>query len=536
VLSERLGFLRAEPSKRRYGRVFVGSIEEARGRTFDVVFLPGLAEGLFPRRAFEDPLLLDEHRIKLGSGLDSQDQRIARERLLLRSAAAAASVRLVVSYPRMDVTQARARVPSFYALEVVRAAEGRFPSLREFEKRAARAASSRLDWPAPASACDAIDDAEYDLASLHAALRLRGAPAKGSARYLMQTNESLARSLRTRGRRWRNRWCSADGVVDPDPATLAALSSHRLAARAYSPSALQHFAACPYRFLLQAVFQFRPRQEPVRLEQMDPLTRGALFHSVQFELFRALTSAHLLPVTSQRLPQALDLADRVLNRVAAKYEDDLVPAIKRVWNSEIENLRTDLRGWLQQVATTQSDWIPEHFEFAFGLAPDPQHDPASSRREAVILDSVHLRGSIDLIERHSGSGALRVTDHKTGKAPKDRPQYVGGGATLQPLLYAHAAETLLRQSVESGRLFFCTQRGEFSTIEIPLNHQSRERLHVVLAAIDRSIDDGFLPAAPQTGACAMCDYTAVCGPYEETRVKKKQPDRLDPLMEIRRSP
>src|SRR6202044_245339 len=123
---------------------------------------------------------------------DTQDERVARERMLLRSAAAAAFKTLVVSYPRMDVAQSRARVPSFYALEVVRAAEGRLPSLREFEKRAARAASSRLDWPAPVNPIDAIDDAEYDLASLQTALKLRGAPAQGSARYLTQTNESLA--------------------------------------------------------------------------------------------------------------------------------------------------------------------------------------------------------------------------------------------------------------------------------------------------------------------------------------------------------
>jgi CRISPR/Cas system-associated exonuclease Cas4 (RecB family) len=536
VLSDRLDFLRTEPPKRRWGRVFVGSIEEARGRSFDVVFLPGLAEGLFPRRALEDPLLLDEQRITLAAGLDTQDQRIARERMLLRSAAAAASRILVVSYPRMDVAQSRARVPSFYALEVVRAAEGRLPSLREFEKRAARAASTRLDWPAPANPRDAIDDAEYDLASLLAALKLRGAAAVGSARYLMQTNESLARSLRTRGRRWRNFWSSADGIVDPDPATLAALRAHRLANRSYSPSSLQHFAACPYRFLLQAVFQFRPRQEPAPLEQMDPLTRGALFHSTQFELFRALAGANLLPVTQDQLPATLDLADQVLDNVAAQYEDDLAPAIPRVWKSEIENLRTDLRGWLQQVAASHSDWVPVHFEFGFGLAPDAHRDPASTNQEAVILDGIRLRGSIDLIERHSTSDALRVTDHKTGKSPKDRPQYVGGGAILQPLLYAHAAETLLGQSVVSGRLFFCTQRGDFSSVDIPLNDESRQRLRRVLETIDRSIEQGFLPAAPQTGACAMCDYSAVCGPYEETRVKRKQPDRLDPLIEIRHSP
>jgi len=536
VLSERLGSLRAEPPKRRFGRVFVGSIEEARGRSFEIVFLPGLAEGLFPRRALEDPLLLDEHRIKLESSLQRQDNRVAAERMLLRSAAAAATHRLVVSYPRMDVTQSRARVPSFYALEVVRAAEGRLPSLREFEKRAARAASSRLDWPAPANPLDAIDNAEYDLASLQASLKLRGAAGIGSAHYLMHSNEALARSLRTRWRRGRNSWSDADGVIDPPAATLEALREHRLGSRSYSPSSLQHFAACPYRFFLQAVFQLRPREEPARLEQMDPLTRGALFHSAQFEMLRALSGADLLPVTPDRLPVTLDLTDQILDRVAARYEDELAPAIPRVWKGEIENLRTDLRGWLQQVAATQSEWVPIHFEYGFGLAPDPDRDPASTSREAVIFDYFRLRGSIDLIERHAVTGALRVTDHKTGRAPKDRPQYVGGGTVLQPMLYAHAANELLEQSVSSGRLFFCTQRGDFSAVEIPLNHESRQRLRRVLEIIDQQIEAGFLPAAPQTGACAMCDYTRVCGPHEETRVKRKLADRLDSLIQIRHSP
>jgi len=539
VLSERLGFLRSEPPKRRYGRVFVGSIDEARGRSFDVVFLPGLAEGLFPRRALEDPLLLDEQRTALS--LETQEQRVARERMLLRSAAAAANSSFIVSYPRMDVAQARARVPSFYALEVVRAAEGRLPSLSEFGKRASASASARLDWPAPANPSDAIDDAEYDLAALDKSMKLRGAGATGSARYLMQLNEALSRSLRTRGRRWRNFWSSADGLVDPDAATLQALQMQRLAKRSYSPSSLQQFAACPYRFLLHAVFQLRPREHSARLEQMDPLTRGALFHSTQFELFRALTSASLLPITPKHLPATLDLADQVLDRVAAGYEDQLAPAIPRVWKSEIENLRTDLRGWLQHVAATESEWLPAHFEFGFGLAPDPDRDPASTAEEALILDHVRLRGSIDLIERHASRNAWRITDHKTGKAPQNRPQYVGGGAMLQPLLYALAAETLLGEtllgkSVESGRLFYCTQRGDFSAVDIPLNDEGRGRLSRILQTIDRSIAEGFLPAAPQAGACSMCDYTAVCGPYEETRVKRKQSDRLDSLIEIRHSP
>jgi len=58
----------------------------------------------------------------------------------------------------------------------------------------------------------------------------------------------------------------------------------------------------------------------------------------------------------------------------------------------------------------------------------------------------------------------------------------------------------------------------------------------VLETIEQSIEEGFLPAAPQTGACAICDYRPVCGPYEEQRSKRKQPDRLEPLITIRNLP
>ena len=49
-----------EPPRRRYGRVFVGTPHQARGRSFRVVFVPGLAERIVPQRPREDPLLLDD--------------------------------------------------------------------------------------------------------------------------------------------------------------------------------------------------------------------------------------------------------------------------------------------------------------------------------------------------------------------------------------------------------------------------------------------------------------------------------------------
>lgn len=532
VLGERLRFLRSDPPQRRYGHVFVGSIDEARGREFAVVFLPGLAEGLFPQRALEDPLLLDNFRREMGAELTLRDDRAKQERLRLGLAVGAARDRLVASYPRMDVAEARPRVPSFYALELPRAVEGSLPELKEFEKRAREAAPARLNWPAPHDATDAIDDAEYDLVTLGRVL-----DTSGGARYLVEVNEHLTRSLRARWKRWAPKWTEADGLITRDTVALAALAEHRLAARPWSPSSLQQFAVCPYKFALHGIHGLRPRDEAVPIEQMDPLTRGGLFHAVQFALLGELKRHSLLPVNTRNLTDALLWSDRVLDRVAAKYEEDLVPAIPRVWRSEIEDLRTDLRGWLQHIAVNDDDWEPIHFEFGFGLPPSEARDPASTASEAHLTAcGVRLRGSIDLVERHTDRQILRVTDHKTGKPPESTPAYVGGGRFLQPLLYGLAAETLLGATVESGRLFYSTQRGTYQSIPIPLTDKARQFLAKLLANIDGAIAEGFLPPAPQKDACDFCDYRVACGPHEElrfARYKDRRDERMDSLTEIR---
>jgi CRISPR/Cas system-associated exonuclease Cas4 (RecB family) len=278
---------------------------------------------------------------------------------------------------------------------------------------------------------------------------------------------------------------------------------------------------------------------------MDPLTRGGLFHAVQFALLNELKNRSMLPVNAQSLAETLVIADAVLDATAAKYEEELAPAIPRVWETEIEDLRTDLRGWLQHVAVNDDDWEPIHFEFAFGLARRPapsgveteaHHDPASSPSEVDLPDSgVRLRGSIDLVERNTATGVLRVTDHKTGKPPAVTPLYVGGGRFLQPLLYGLAAGQLLHANVGSGRLFYATQKGGYEHALIPVNEKSRAFLTKLLSNIDGAIGAGFLPPHPQKDGCEACDYRVVCGPYEERRAAKKdrRDDRLEPLTEIR---
>jgi RecB family exonuclease len=525
VLTERLRFLRRDAPHTRYGRVFVGSIDEARGRVFDVVFLPGLAEGVFPQKTFEDPLLLDEIRRKISPGLRVRDDFRADERHMLRTAAASARMRLVVSYPSMDVAQGRARVPSFYALEVARAIEGRVPSLRVFGSETRARASVKLARPAPLRPGDAIDSVEYDLSWLESHRN-----EKGAAKYLLG-HDGLARSLRARYARWRPKWFPADGLVAVDAAEREILAERRLARRAYSASSLQQFAACPYRFYLQAIAHLRPREEAAGIEQMDPLTRGALFHEAQFCFFQAA-----LERDPNSLEEALAAVDIALDEVERKYREELAPAIARVWRTEIEDMRNDLHGWARYWWEDHGEWSVAHAELAFGLADLAGRDPRSQPGELTVLNGVRVRGAIDLVERSRKREALRITDHKTGKPPQQAPVSIGAGAFLQPALYGLAAESMLGMPVESSRLFYCTQRGGFNDYPIQFGDMTRKRLEMVLGIVDKAIEEGFLPPVPAAGACDFCDYRLLCGPYEERRAARKDKSGLEELNKVRSQP
>jgi RecB family exonuclease len=517
ALADRLTFLRTEPAERRYGKVFVCTIPEASGFAFDIVFVPGLGEDIFPRKHFEDPLLLDEQRSAISPYLLTQNTRVRSERMLLHLAASTARSRMCISYPRMDLNQGRARGPSFYALDVIRAITGTIPDLRTLQQRAVETSQSQIGWPAPRDPAVSIDDAEYDLAVISAVLRLPPDEVRGAGRYLTEASAPLKRSLRARWSRWDKSWSPSDGIqLQPADPAFAILNQRRLNAHTYSATALQHFAVCPYRFALRSIYRLHLRDEIAALERMDPLTRGRLFHEVQFHLLTRLKEMGLLPMSIGNHSQVVQIADQVLDEVQETYREDLSPAIPRVWESEVEELRWDLRGWIRQVvaAPDNGQWMPERFEMDFEL---PQ-----------------LRGAIDMVEERTGH--LRITDHKTGKAPVEKIAFVGRGEVLQPILYAEVAETLLGKPADTARLSYCTEVGGYRIIDVPINDDSRATMKEVLRLIDVSIEAGFLPAAPRKAGCQYCDYHAVCGPYEEIRVARKAGGNLANLNALRELP
>ncbi|HET9361467.1 MAG TPA: PD-(D/E)XK nuclease family protein, partial [Vicinamibacterales bacterium] len=537
VLADRLLTLESEPPAQRYGRVFIGTPQQARGRSFRVVFVPGLAERMFPQKPREDPLMLDTVREATGAPLPTQRQRLASERLLLQLAAGAASDRLYVSYPRIELSESRARVPSFYALDVMRAATGQVPEHEVLEQQARTAGDATLAWPAPTDPAEAIDNQEHDLAVLRRLLddTSRGA-VKGHAHYLLKLNECLRRSVVDQWARGERRWSPSDGLTRVQPYTKAALAAQRLSVRSYSASALQLFTACPYQFVLSAMYRLRPFEPPEPLQRMDPMTRGSLFHEIQAAFFHALTSLGALPVTATGLDEARAVLGAIVEEVGARAHDELAPAVERVWEDELSSIRRDLHAWLDHLAHDGEQWLPSYFEFGFGKVPGERD--AHSVRDDVVLDGrFRLRGAVDLIEEHMATRVLRVTDHKTGRKPERIERVtIGGGAVLQPVLYAMAVEAALGREVSHGRLFYCTAAGSFHEHGIPLDDRTRAAGLEVLEIVDRAIESGFLAAAPTVDACGRCDFRPVCGSNVVRRVARKPQDKLFDLIELRSRP
>ena len=528
------------PPPQRYGKVFVASVEAARGLSFEVVFVPGLAEQMFPRKIVEEPILLDALRERISPDLATNQSRLDHERLALALAVGAAERRICFSYPRLDLqTEPRPRVPSFYGLEALRATEGRLPDFTELARRSETATTARLGWPGPPDPADAIDDAEHDLAILDR-LATSGRPDAGACRYLINANPHLARALRARYQRWGRSWTASDGLVGGSELALAAMARHTLGLRSYSATALQNYARCPYRFFLYGVHRLGPRLEPEPIDELDPLQRGSLIHDIQFEVFARFRGQGLLPIRPATLHAAQKELDAGIADITARYHDDLAPAIERVWLDGIAAIGADLHEWLRRASLDDSGFTPQHFELSFGLparSSERQADPRSVFGAVGLDCGVELRGSIDLVERHR-AGLMRVTDHKTGKFDGRPGQIIAGGTSLQPMLYALAAEKLFAGEAEisCGRLYFCTSRGGFAVQEVSLGDDARAAAAQLAETIGEAVGGAFLPAYPAEGECERCDYRVVCGPHEERRITRKPAGKMKPLLMLRAAP
>ena len=333
-------------------RVQVAGPEDIRARRFEAVLLCGLQEGEFPRGAAPEPFLSDDDRRAIaratGLVLPVREDRLDRERYLFYVCASRAE-RLLLLSSRTSDEEGNPQAESFFVedvrdLLVEDAAETRVRSL------------SDVTWKPD----EAPTAAEWDRALAAAA------PPREDRRAGPLT----------------------------DPALLARLGARE----AVSAGALERFADCPVKWLVEEVL--RPNELAPDPEAM---VRGDYAHTVLQHTYRRLREE-----TGRRrvTPANLPNAERILLEElrAARSAFKLSPKQTRV-RAAARRLEFDLLRYLRAEAESDATFEPEHLELRFGYGEG--HDPVE------IADGLRVRGRIDRVDTNDGMAL--VLDYKSSK-------------------------------------------------------------------------------------------------------------------------
>ena len=502
-----------EVGRGRSGRfgdgVAYGPLASAPGQDLDAVVVLGLAEGVLPGARPADSLLSDSVRDAVGPGLLARrsDHLHRQHRALLAALAGAPETTRSLVHPRGDLRTGSAHLPSRWFLDSVTAAVGERVYSSDLDRVGptvveivASHADGVLRAPVPVSV------AERDLRAVRSIER-RGGEALDHPAF-DAVNARGVRALRARRSRSFTEWDgNLAGARVPSPTRDGAL---------LSPTGLESWAACGFRYYLSHVLHLRDRDDPERIRAIDARDRGSLVHQV-LERFLGEVIADGSPEPDQRwtAEQRRRMVD-IAREVFDEYEAMGRTGRPLGWRLERERLLGVLDRFLDADERHRAAWRsrPDRVELPFGVeGADP-----------VVLDlpdgrSLRFRGVADRVDR-ADDGRWIVVDYKTGKGDKYRDLDADpflGGTTLQLGLYSEAAHQLLGGDAAAA-YYWLVDDPQSATRGYDWAADRRAQFVDLVAAMVEGIDSGVFAASPGEfnqwskahDNCRYCDYDRVC--------------------------
>jgi len=496
------------------GKVFIGDIMSARGLVFRAVVVPGMVEKMFPRSWRQDPILLDHERQYISEGLGKElvqkSRQFDEERLLFVLTVMAARERILLTYPRLEVLTGRERIPSFFLLRLMEAVNGRAASFSNFDewKLHRRVPLSRFF---PADGNDALDILEYDLLQ---ADRVVSGTNRSSLNYLPALSPFFNSGLVSEAARWGQKiFTNYDGVLE-DLWSRTHLDRRFGNRTTFSPTALECYARCPFRFFIEYLLRVRATEEPDPFALLSPQDRGSLVHQILFLFLDKLKREELLPMTREREnPLEVSLID-IADQVFAQYEKEEVTGFELLWQLEKEKLTADLRSWLQAELAEAGTFVPARFEQEF-LCSFPLNG------EAVV----QIRGRIDRVDVSQPDRTARILDYKTGRPRRLKDGEFKGGEALQLPLYLYASRELLDEATTEASYYYVSRNGKFQKDRFTRDSWDKklETLARILAGLVGEIRRGLFIARPPS--CGECPYPWICTPAAGVLFERKRRDR-----------
>ncbi len=541
--------------------VLTGQPSAALGADLDLAVVCGLAEGSFPARRHEDPLLPDRERITAGHDLPLRAGRNHDDHRALLAVLAAARETLLL-YPRGDLRQAAERAPSRWLLDLIEAREGIRPATEELARSGVGCLSEvpsfvaglrRAEFPAQVQ--------EYDMATLldwHHRPREEREPLE--EHWLLEQRIELRRGVRLTLARRSRRFTRFDGNLSGDGDMRGVELPHPCGeGQITSPTRLENWAECPHAYFVRHVLGVDAVEDPDERHRITALDRGNLVHRILDRWLSEAIDERLVPAPTQGwLPQSRRRLEEIAEEECERLTERGMVGRRLYWERDRRQIIEDLRRTLvldtEMRARHGSRPIASELQFAMpgsssarpvvidlGPPPQPGRDatgaPASDQRPRRRLA---LRGSIDRVDE-TASGDLAVIDYKTGSARSyqkltaEDPTPAGGH--LQLVLYALAARQILDRpdAAARGDYWFVSQKGGFVSRGYTVGADTEATVLATVAAIAEGIGAGVFPLHPEEPGWRLWIPCRYCEPdglgtrdvWRDWERKQTHPDLRD---------
>lgn len=520
---------------RLFGRagVVVVDATSLRHLRFRAVYMLGVAERAWPPPPRPDPLLLEHERARLNAastGVVPLRTAPDDEPLTFWLGVQAAGEHLMVSYARADAGGSGKHLPSYFFRAIGEALEGRPLDLGGLDasRHLRRVEAGRLASDDLASSLSA---AEYDRGLVKGAI---AADDSAPIDALITGAPAFGRAVRARLARWGASLTAYDGVMAGETALERAATAAFARTKPVSPSRLEMYATCPYRYFMRYTLNVEPVKEPEDIERIDALERGSLIHSILERFLKGIGRDD--PPRPDARARHLALLLQAAAAEAAQREARGVTGRPLIWTMDKQQIEEDLVRWydaeLKEAA--RSSLRPGAFEVGFGGARFGFSDDESalSTQEPAVIRAgdrdVLLQGRIDRIDWDDARERFRVIDYKTGKY-STKTAFERGTALQLPVYLSAAAELLGIDPLRGeARYFYVSSRGGYRQIgitgeDLAARTQEFER---VLVTIADGVDGGFFAPNPGKGKsnCQYCDFADICDTGIDRIAERKSGD------------
>jgi len=398
----------------------------ARGISFRALYILGLNEKVFPRHIREDAFLRDGPRRFLEADLGFKIQeKLAgydEEKLLFRLLCNAARHHLMLLYQRTD-DAGRMLVPSSYLGEI-RSQAGSCAELtvpRRLTRKFEEGIHYRIDRLTPVEAGIKF---LLDRTVPHRLLN-----AMHPAGRLVLRGLQVLRAQE----RGESRLGAYDGITGPLEPFWAGLKG-----RGVSPTALQDYATCPFRYFAKQALRLNPLVIPDIEEQIGPIELGVLAHGILRLCLQRLREQGYFAQPSRSTVEPSVVLEEAARQVFDRFAGAHPVGFPLVWELQRENLVGFLRDVLRDdlAELSAAGWEPVLFEESMSGTVEVAWAAGEGGSE-----SFPVAGRLDRVDWSASRNVYRIIDYKfkVSREPEtlDKNLVLGAvrGLRFQPPLY-----------------------------------------------------------------------------------------------------